>query len=503
MKTNKNPMIIQTPLGTQIVPYQKGDFRTLEKDNSIFDKVYHINKETTGFIVNYDNEVSAYVTYHQDDQYMMRHLPGYNLAKSSEIKPYIMNESFTLETNISPTDIQKTILNQLLTEMRQGVRSWFVNLQTGFGKTLISTIFSSYVNYRTFIIGYNRKVMNQWVDTYYTKTTLESGKILIVDGYKTVKKIIEEPGLYDQYDIFVCTPMLIPSIEKKLGVKGITDLMSVLQIGLLVVDEAHRNLRTTIILNAMANVKYRLFLSADFAQGDFRKEQLFFNVFRGVNLIKPSDEMTVNMKYVRAVIVKFNSHPPAELSIYNKYGFDCNQYILYEISRGILFDTIEYIVRTAYPNPILPNEPKRKMVILFTNVLHVDMAYKFLSEKVGMHLYVGRYHGQVDDQEKADTLAYADIIVSTYKSFSTGVDNDDVLYVIGTNQSNKVEDNQAAGRARPPKNFSHAIYFMLVDTGFRYCMKKMKTRLTYLYEQKVADVSSITYYSENERFLKD
>ena len=100
---------------------------------------------------------------------------------------------------------------------------------------------------------------------------------------------------------------------------------------------------------------------------------------------------------------------------------------------------------------------------------------------------VGRYYGDVSYGEKDRVKNDADIIVATYGSFSTGLDTHDIKYVISCDQCNKVQDNQAAGRARPLSDGTDAIYFMLVDYGFSYCKTKLRTRLQYLQETKSKD----------------
>ena len=78
----------------------------------------------------------------------------------------------------------------------------------------------------------------------------------------------------------------------------------------------------------------------------------------------------------------------------------------------------------------------------------------------------------------------ASIIVATYSSFGTGLDTENIKYVLSPNQCNKVMDNQAAGRARPLADGTNALYFIFIDNGFSYCKRKLRIRLNYLNETK-------------------
>ena len=93
----------------------------------------------------------------------------------------------------------------------------------------------------------------------------------------------------------------------------------------------------------------------------------------------------------------------------------------------------------------------------------------------------------MDMAERENTLDFANVIISTYKSFGTGMDIEDIKYVVSLNQCNKITANQAAGRSRALPDGSDSIYFMVTDNGFKYCKQKTKMVLGYLSEQKLKE----------------
>ena len=67
------------------------------------------------------------------------------------------------------------------------------------------------------------------------------------------------------------------------------------------------------------------------------------------------------------------------------------------------------------------------------------------------------------EQDMNYCLEYGDMIVSTYQSFSVGIDVSLIKYVISCSICTKIDDNQASGRSRPLPDGSDAFYFMLSD----------------------------------------
>ena len=83
------------------------------------------------------------------------------------------------------------------------------------------------------------------------------------------------------------------------------------------------------------------------------------------------------------------------------------------------------------------------------------------------------------------------MIISTYQSFSTGIDVSLIKYVISCSICTKIQDNQSSGRARPLPDNSDAYYFIMSDMGFPYTKKKLGSRLAYLKETKIKDIVTI------------
>ena len=252
----------------------------------------------------------------------------------------------------------------------------------------------------------------------------------------------------------------------------------------MIYDEAHRMLSNIVKITSCANVKHQLYLSADFAQGSFIKEPLFKEVFRNLPVISPSEDLKRSLMYTKLGVIRYNTHPNTveTMSINNRYGFSPEYYMDYQFKKGVIFELMSTLIRNYYFNL----EGKYRILILFNNIKHVEGMFEYLKAKYpGVN--IGRYYGEVPEGEKNETKYHADILVATYGSFSTGLDTENIKYVISCNQCNKVADNQAAGRSRRLSDGTDAVYLMLIDQGFSYCERKLEKRLKYLLETKSKD----------------
>ena len=91
------------------------------------------------------------------------------------------------------------------------------------------------------------------------------------------------------------------------------------------------------------------------------------------------------------------------------------------------------------------------------------------------------YYGDMEEETKEDTKQHGRIIVATYGTFSVGLDVPNIQCVISCDQISRIQANQAAGRVRPSNDPNHyALFVMLYDFGFDYCVSSRKRVIDYL-----------------------
>lgn len=483
-----------TTSGIRIHPYKKGNAKSLEYTTSIWNPSWHKRNEFTGFFNTQDH---TFVTHLHDSKYLLSQLPDYEI-KVMKPNSYRAIDSFELKENLLDqndprTNIRFDIINQI---MKKKANRYFINLQTGYGKTAISLYYISMLRRKALILCYATKVLNQYVSTVKNSTTMDETRLKIISSSEYLKKIYdgEEKVDPDAYDIYLCTPTLIRSYGERYGWDTLNDIMIKLGIGIKIIDEAHRNIKSVIYIDSYTNIDQTIYMSADYYQAGEEKRNLYFKIFYNVPIIKPDKEYMDTLKYICGVVVEYNTHPSLleRESIKNRYGFSNFEYMKYQFSKPEMLSNLESVLNQI-EKINGKGEQTYRILILLSLIDQVDMVTDLLKERFGNQYLIGRYHSKMEDEEKEETLDNAEIIVSTVQSFGVGIDAKNIRYVIALDQLNELEDNQAAGRARPLGDKIDSFYFMFVDNGFPYCTRKIQRRLNYLRYHKIKMVYKITY----------
>lgn len=488
---NENGKIIITQTGVMITPYYNHQNYYLEKLTSTYDSVRHRRNPVTGFFLDYENTPLCFISHLHDPKFLQAQFPKYTIEYKNPVKAMNLTYPIALNPDITPREAQTDILEKIV--QNENKNQWFIYLSQGLGKTLLSVYLISYFGVKTFIMCYNKDILKQWMTTMKDKTNIDPKKILMIDTSALLYNMAIGKFPSYEYDIFMCTPGLLTSFGKKYGFEMLNVLMDKLGIGFKIFDEAHRNIANIIKINAFTSIDKTLYLSGDFGQSDKEKERLYFNIFKFVPVLSPSEELMNTLKFTVALVIQYNSNPSEldKASVYTKRGFSSYEYMKYQMRKNIFFDTLDFIMTNIEKT----NNKGYKILILVNMIEHVDILYDMMNEKYGIKYNIGRYHSMVPDEEKNDCKNNCNMIISTYQSFSTGIDVSLIKYVISCSICTKIEDNQSSGRARPLPDGSDAYYFMMSDMGFPYTKKKLGTRLKYLQQTKIKDIKVIKYES--------
>ena len=468
-----------TNTGIRISPFYKNQTcPKMEIFNSIYDPVAHRKVEKTGFLKN-----RVYYTYPIQESKLRVWLPNYTLVYDPEIYPYSA-ENFSFNQGIEFTELQQATLNEIHKyEYKPRI---FVNLQTGRGKTFIGIEMIREYHQKALIICYRSEILRQWMDSFETHTNINMDRVKLLHGYKAVDKLFDDPMEVYKYDVYLTTPALLISYAKRYGWPKVGDFIARLHIGVKIVDEAHRNLPNTVMVDALTNVKKSFYLSADFNQASEEEAKKFYNVFYNVPVINPIgmkfEDETIKLDYVKVIMLEYDSHPNEveELSCYSKRGFNRFNYMRYQYDKGSIFRCIDTTL-----NFVIPNMGEYRFLILTSLVEHTEMLAKYVRSKVDRSIKVGCYYGEMSPEAKKDTKENAKIIVATYSSFSVGMDAKNIQFVLSLDQIDLITDNQSAGRARPIPN-RYAYYFICTDYGFGRSVKQEKKRIEYLKSTKAS-----------------
>lgn len=487
----KGQIFISTT-GTLIVPYGKHQSKYLEKITSTYDEVRHRRNEITGYYIEDDPGIksSCFITYLHGNQFIQSLFPDYEIVELPKKIGRKLSEDFALNADITPTDVQYGIIHEIINSSVNR-HQWFVYLSQGYGKTLLSVYLISIFHTRALIMCYSTEILLQWMKTFNKKTTINMSRVLLIDSSALLTKIYKNTFPTHEYDIFMCTPKLLTGYGAKYGYTRIPNILEKMGVGVKIFDEAHRNIANIVKINAFTSIDKTIYLSGDFGQSNPVKEKLYYAMFHSVQVIKPPEDVINTLKYTVAIIMEYDSEPtPTEItSVYTRRGFSFYNYMKYQFKKKIFFDTLYYILDIIHRT----NTGGYKTLILVNLISQCDELYDLITTQYGDKHRIGKFHGKVSEEHKEFSREYADIIIATYQSFGTGIDVSSIKYVVSTSVCTKIDDNQAAGRARPLSDGSDAFYFMMCDRGFLYSLKKLKERIRYLIETKIKDVKRMKY----------
>jgi superfamily II DNA or RNA helicase len=483
-------IIYITSTGILICPYVRKEHQDFERIFSTRDYVYHSMKNVTGiYVKSKETKEGMYLAHRQKPEFLQKYFPHYKIIELSYNSPKKIQCEFALNDKVIPTDIEYTIVNKVLKLINKP--EWFVHLQGGYGKTLLSVQLMTLLQTKVMIMCYSTAILKQWNKTLCEKTTFNPKRILIIDSSNILESIYEHDYDIGKFDIFMATPTVITNYCEKTDFRRLNDIFRSMGIGLKIFDEAHRDLSNIVKINASTSVEKTLYLSADFAQSDSRRNLLYQRMFFGVPIIEPDEQRMRDLSYIVAIVAYYNSHPSSVeyANVFTNRGFNGYNYMRYQLNKPDIFQVLDRLF-----NVIGKKISSNHRVLIMVNLVeHADTMYDYFNTHYGNKFKIGKYYAELSDAEKEYTKNDAEIIIATNQSFGTGIDALGIRYVIMLNQASIIEDNQAARRARPQQDGSECFYFMLVDQGFKYAVKKLKRRISYLIETKIKKVVQVKY----------
>lgn len=475
-------IIICTGNGTLIKPYLKGQCKNLESMCSRYDNVYHKKIFMTGFPIE-DDEI--FLTRWMSTSFLKENFPGYSIVYD---KPMLYQfDSLDFRQGVELRENQINTMHKLENCNHNEI---YLNVPTAIGKTFMGTFYSVYLQTKAIVMCKSVGILDQWEETIDTITVGGCQRILRLRGNKDIADILDGKTNCYNYDFFLFTPSTMSAFTKKYSWDEFSSAMKETKASLTIIDEAHLNIGATVRLNASTNAYRTLYLSADDRRGNYEAKKAFDEVFRNTIFIRMDADEMLQLKHIIAVFVTFDSTPSAgDLTQIQggSYNWSHLEYSKYQFRKGITQAKTIFII-----NEILEatnDHPYYKILILLQTIEQIEILASELQELYKGKLTVGKYHSKMKKEDKQATRRDCDVIVSTYGSFSAGLNvvNPEIQYVISTVPVDEVTTNQAGGRCRPiPGRYSWL--YMLYDIGFAYCETKMGKVASYLKSSKIKDM---------------
>lgn len=319
-------------------------------------------------------------------------------------------------------------------------------LQTGTGKTYSAIKAASLLAIRPmFCVG---GLIEQWLEEFYKFTYLEEKDIYVIQGGDSIKKLL------DECDKTIHPKVILSSIDTLRGYATNNALYSAfpdfdnifnrLNVGVKLIDEAHLNFHTNLIIDIRTNVAITIPLSATFDRTDEIGKALFTRVYPATHRF---GEDTYN-KYVDIYIYEYSTGVYVNQKTFTgSYGYNHSKYEDWLLKKGAhkfsyLYDNcISNIFESHYMAVKKPGE--RCMILCFTK----DMCQKYVDVMSALYpdLTVAKFIGE----SSKSVLKESDVIITTPGSGGTGTDIKNLKTVICVyNTNSDVLNEQMLGRLR-------------------------------------------------------
>jgi len=454
-----------------IKDYIKESCKELEHSLSVWSKLTY----SYTFCAYDYNEVTKELTIPSgfDLNKLAKYFPNKEIVYNNELKETRKIKNLTLKFPPNKPIQEEAIKFLLGTKYTRNSTQKMLSLKTGQGKTYCAINYVSQTLKVPLIVVDQDSLAQQWLERIKHFTNAKDSNVFIISGRDSINKLLKMPKKdFAKVKFFIAIHRTINALihaDKALYVK----LIDHLGIGVKIFDEAHVEFANIFAMDSLNDIE-SIYLTATPSRSNESEnkvyQNMFYNVKRMNNIKRLSEE-----NYHNIVIVKTNSKPSIdqELDTKSKFGFDVNKF-----SKYILEERYEHyfnIIMTILTDIVLKKEKKKTIIIFHINDL-VDTFYKDFSElveKTKAPLSVGKFNSSIKDRDERFRELEKDIVITTDKSFSKGIDVKNLECVINTVPlSSAPKTEQMIGRLRRLQN-KEVYYFDVIDSGFKSCLNQL------------------------------
>lgn len=452
----------------EIMDYTLGDCEKLERSLSIWDKVRH--RLDPKFYYDEESRI-LYVPGGYDPNLLEEYFKTFiDFKKCSTRKKKVIFSIWSTPRNGAQKEAVRFLAGKNEYAHIYSDTQQVLSMPPGEGKTYCTISALSLLGYRSIIIVNTVDLRNQWREKFMEYTKLPSNCIAVLDSMDAIKKIKKKRNT-SSIVTFLVTHDILRNYIKENGNSSISKLFESLQIGVKVIDEAHLEYSSILMLDYMTNVWKTIYLSATFARSDIEDNKVFQNSFNMVHKLKIE-----NIKRRRHVIYMpyiFKTNPTQAIreTVKGTKGFDRYRYTDYEFSTDKFIKILKDVLLFFTSKNI-----EGKIAILSSKKDSCEFILKLVRELYPSHTSCAHYTGN-----KQDNFKDYDIICATPKMLGVAQDIPGLRIVINLEPARStVNSAQIAGRLREYSDDKDTYYVELVDKAFSVVYDMYKTRLKFL-----------------------
>ncbi len=465
--------------------YKFGDSVELEKFFRIWEPNTHSYKY---FGLHYDKEESKLYLPRGIDIWFVEKCLDCKAHMNYKPDPYSYIEKDIMISKLPRDDNQKEALRFLLGKGEYTATSTksqlFVNLATGKGKSYCSITACSYLNMRFAVITYSTDCLNQWAGYIQEYTNINPKRICMVKGAGTINRLMQLGT--DKYDIFLLSHDTIKSYASQFGWSAISKLFKILNIGIKIIDEVHKNFTNTCMIDFYTNTMKTFYVTATKGRSSQEENQIFQLYFKNIlsiDLFDPNVDPHTSYK-----ALMFNSNPSARTisACKNAYGLNRIAYMKYIVENDNFYKMLSIVLDMSISH-------NAKTLIYIGINEGVMKVYEWITSTFPMlQNNVGIYTTLTSKDQKQNELQKL-IILSTMKSCAEAMDIKGLKITVVAAEPFKSDilAIQSLGRTRD----RNTLYLEFVDTGFYYTKYYYNCKKP-VFKKYALDCSQIMYDQE-------
>ena len=398
----------------------------------------------------------AYVA--QSNNYMWLHLPYYDLNRFISVLetndiPYKCiplppqegsDISFEIASWFSPKDDRQAKAIQHLTTSNDALRG--LAIQTGGGKTATVIKTLSVLQKRS-LITMSRNI-KQWVSEIKKFTDLTDDDIYVLQGGASILSLMETIDVSRFPKIIIGSNRTLKQwCDGQKGYESIapfTDICTLFDIGIRVIDEAHLNFHANLVMDLKMNPMITMPLTATFDVNDRKIKMIFDRYYPSEIRFGENDYRRYVDIYAYGYTTGYNDIPLRRMKTqegYNHSRFEA--WLLKNISKfAYIYENVYRVIIDSHYMNIRHTDDK---MLIFCSTRQMCSRIADMIQEDYPNEICGAYLGETDESVLDDWS----IIVTTYLSGGVGTDIKNLRTVLVTiSMGSRPANEQILGRLR-------------------------------------------------------
>ena len=468
-----------------ITDYTIGDCPEFEKALSVWDEMNWRYRRVAGHYIPELKEFRVPRSF--DTAILAQHFPYHTPIVDNDAYP---SDTINIKLMMPPRDDEQRVGLSFLCAQGDYKKNYryttlMLDMIAGTGKSWTIMAATCFLQGRTVIIVPFSKLLKQWRDTYVDYSSVKEDEVLLIssEGSNSGQDICMDilNGKHKDKKVFVFMIDSLVTFQKNNGDLKTMELLRATNAYTKVIDEIHREMKATTMIDALSNFRMNYYASATPDRSHKKEKWIFKSIYRNCprfgHGFKTADE-----KWTNIIVAQYRFTPtPAQI-------------------KRMVNPRKKWLNPKAFEKELInaPNEQLEGFLITFRNVMKWSKRQLVKGNKIlilcatidgtgfmqqlAEEFFPGetaRYYGSMNKKEQAKALTKT-VICATSQSLGTGADVRGIQHVYNIETyANSINAGQLPGRARKIEGVQ-VFYVEFVDTGYLKTYRQFESHKPYL-----------------------